>query len=122
LAYILGNFFTDSSGADFSYIFSGENFGGNSAENFPPKMLGKNGIFGGKSFEKLFFQEIPQNFRPKVIFRRKKCTKNWPLITLVQTFPFSPRFVARDFLNVFVGTVVGIRKSVISFCLSVFCE
>jgi hypothetical protein len=51
-------------GADFQYIFSGENSGENfrenSAENFPPTMLGKNGIFHGKSFEKLFFQEIPR--------------------------------------------------------------
>jgi hypothetical protein len=37
-------------GADFSYIFSGENFGENSAENFPQKMLGKNGIFPWKKF------------------------------------------------------------------------
>jgi hypothetical protein len=37
-----------------------ENFRENSAENFPPTMLGKNGIFHGKSFEKLFFQEIPR--------------------------------------------------------------
>jgi hypothetical protein len=35
-------------------------------------MLGKNGIFRGKSFEKLFFQEIPWNFLRKVIFRGKK--------------------------------------------------
>jgi hypothetical protein len=35
-------------------------------------MLGKNGIFHGKSFEKSFFQEIPQNFLRKVIFRGKK--------------------------------------------------
>jgi hypothetical protein len=37
-------------GAYFSYIFSGENFGENSAENFPPKNVGKNGIFRGKKF------------------------------------------------------------------------
>jgi hypothetical protein len=36
------------------YIFSRENFGENSAENFPPKMLGKNGIFRGKSVENRF--------------------------------------------------------------------
>jgi hypothetical protein len=39
-------------GLIFRTFFSGENFGENSAENFPPKMLGKNGIFRGKSFEK----------------------------------------------------------------------
>jgi hypothetical protein len=59
-------------GANFSYIFSGENFGENSAENFTPKMLGKNWIFFGKIFEKSFFQEIPRNFLRKVIFPRKK--------------------------------------------------
>jgi hypothetical protein len=48
--------------ADFSYIFSRENFWEDSAEKFPQKILGKNGIFLGKSFEKLFFQEIPLNF------------------------------------------------------------
>jgi hypothetical protein len=52
-------------GANFSYIFSGENFRENSAENFPPKNVGKNGIFRRKSFEKLFFQEIPRNFPRK---------------------------------------------------------
>jgi hypothetical protein len=31
-------------------------------------MLGKNGIFRGKSFEKSFFQESPRNFPWKVIF------------------------------------------------------
>jgi hypothetical protein len=44
----------------------------NSAENFPPKMLGINGIFRGKSFEKLFSQAIPQNFPGKITFRGKK--------------------------------------------------
>jgi hypothetical protein len=47
-------------GADFSYIFSGENFGENSAENFPPKNVG----------EMEFFQKIPQNF-PRKFFLRK---------------------------------------------------
>jgi hypothetical protein len=45
-------------------------------------MLGKNGIFRGKSFEKSFFQEIPRNFPRKVIFRGKKCTKNRPQINV----------------------------------------
>jgi hypothetical protein len=45
-------------GSIFRTFYSGENFGENSAENFPQKMLGKNGIFRGKSFEKSFFQEI----------------------------------------------------------------
>jgi hypothetical protein len=70
----------DTLGPIFRTFFSGENFGENSTENFPPKMLGKNGIFHGKSFEKSFFQEIPQNFLRKVIFRGKKCTKNRPKV------------------------------------------
>jgi hypothetical protein len=71
------------SGADFSYIFSGENFGENSAENCPPKMLGKNGIFRGKSFEKIFFfREIPRNLPRKNTFRGKKCMKNRPLVKI----------------------------------------
>jgi hypothetical protein len=37
-------------GANFSYIFSGENFGENSAENFPPKMLGKMEFSAEKRF------------------------------------------------------------------------
>jgi hypothetical protein len=73
-----GRFFTNSSGADFSYIFSGENSAENFAENFPQKMLGKNGIFRGKSFEKSFFQEIPRNFPQKVIFRGKNVRKIGP--------------------------------------------
>jgi hypothetical protein len=55
------------------YIFSGENFGENSAEIFSPeKMSGKIGIFRVKSFEKTFPQEILR----KITFRGKKCTKN----------------------------------------------
>jgi hypothetical protein len=67
-------------GADFSYIFYGENFGENSAENFPPqKKVGKKmEFFRGKSFEKSFFQEIPWNFPQKITFRGKKCMKNQP--------------------------------------------
>jgi hypothetical protein len=41
-------------------------------------MLGKNGIFRGKSFEKSFFQEIPRNFPRKVIFRVKIYEKSAP--------------------------------------------
>jgi hypothetical protein len=51
----------------------------NSAENFPSKYVGKNGIFRGKSFEKLFF--FPRNsteFSAESDFLRKKCTKNQP--------------------------------------------
>jgi hypothetical protein len=45
-------------------------------------MLGKNGIFREKSFEKSFLQEIPRNFPRKVTFCGKKCAKNWPQVTL----------------------------------------
>jgi hypothetical protein len=38
-------------------------------------MQGKIAIFRGKSFEKLFSQEIPRNFPRKVIFRGKKMYK-----------------------------------------------
>jgi hypothetical protein len=44
-------------------------------------MLGKNGIFRGKSFEKSFFQEIPRNFPRKVIFRGKMYEKLAPVKT-----------------------------------------
>jgi hypothetical protein len=56
-------------GPIFRTFFSRENFGENFAENFPPK-LGKNGIFRGKSFEKLFFQEIPRNFPRKKTYEK----------------------------------------------------
>jgi hypothetical protein len=72
LAYIL------HLGPIFRTFFSAENFGENSAENFPPKNIGKNGIFRGKSFEKSFFQEIPRNFPRKVIFRGKNVRKIGP--------------------------------------------
>jgi hypothetical protein len=76
----------DTLGPIFRTFFSGENFGENSTENFPPKNVGKkNGIFRGKSFEKSFFQEIPRNFPQKVIFRGKKCTKNRPLEPILHT-------------------------------------
>jgi hypothetical protein len=49
---------------------------------FPHKCWEKIEFSAEKSFEKLFFQEIPRNFPRKVIFRGKKCTKNWPLMSL----------------------------------------
>jgi hypothetical protein len=42
-----------------------------SAENIPPKNVGKIAIFRGKSFEKSFFQQILQNFPRKITFRGK---------------------------------------------------
>jgi hypothetical protein len=59
-------------GADFSYIFYGENFGEN-----PPKNVGKNGIFHGKSFEKLFFQEIPWIFPRKKMYEKSADQPRW---------------------------------------------
>jgi hypothetical protein len=76
LIYLTGR--GDDQGSIFRTFFSGENFGENSAENFPPKMLGKKGIYRGKSFEKSFFQEIPRNFPRKVIFRGKMYEKSAP--------------------------------------------
>jgi hypothetical protein len=49
-------------------------------------MLEKIGIFRGKTFEKLFFQQILRNFPRKVTFRGKKCTKNRPLIGQIFTY------------------------------------
>jgi hypothetical protein len=59
----------------FRTFFSGENFVENSAENFPPKMLGKNVIFRGKSFEKSFLQEIPRNFPRKKMYEKSAPVK-----------------------------------------------
>jgi hypothetical protein len=61
-------------GADFSYIFSGEN----SAENFPQKMSGKIKIVLGKSFEKSFPKQIPRNFPRKITFLGKNVRKSAP--------------------------------------------
>jgi hypothetical protein len=36
---------------------------------FPSKMLEKIGIFCGKCFKKLYFQQIPRNFPGKITFR-----------------------------------------------------
>jgi hypothetical protein len=52
--------------ADFSYIFSGENFGENSAENFPPKNVGKKWNFPRK---KVLKNRFSKKFRG--IFRGK---------------------------------------------------
>jgi hypothetical protein len=66
-------------GPIFRTFFSGENFGENSAENVPPKNVGKKWNFPRKkSFEKSFFQEIPRNFPRKVIFRGKNVRKIGP--------------------------------------------
>jgi hypothetical protein len=51
----------------------------NSAEIFPLKNVGKIGNFCGKSYEKLFPQEIHRNTPQKITFRGKKWTKNQPL-------------------------------------------
>jgi hypothetical protein len=48
------------------------------AKNFPPKMSGKINIFLGKSFEKLFPQQITQNFLRKITSRRKNVRKIGP--------------------------------------------
>jgi hypothetical protein len=58
-------------GPIFRTFFAGKIPGKIPRKIFPPKMLGKNGIFRGKRFEKSFFQEILRNFPQKVIFRGK---------------------------------------------------
>jgi hypothetical protein len=68
------------SGADVSCIFPKEISGKTPQKIYPKKMLGKNGIFRRKSFEKLFFQEIPRNFPRKVIFR---WTSELPTVKIV---------------------------------------
>jgi hypothetical protein len=55
-------------GSIFRTFFSGENFGENSAENFPPKMLGKMEFSAEKVLKNRFSKK----------FRGKKCTKNRP--------------------------------------------
>jgi hypothetical protein len=65
-------------GADFSYIFSGENFGENSrenfgensAENFPPKNGGKKCNFLLKKSWKIVFQEILRNFPREKMYEK----------------------------------------------------
>jgi hypothetical protein len=56
---------------DFSYIFSGENFGDNSAENFPPKMLGKF-EFSAEKVLKIIFPRNSVEFSAESYFPRKK--------------------------------------------------
>jgi hypothetical protein len=58
-------------GADFSYIFSGEN----AAENFPPKMLGKNEFSAEKVLKNRFSKKFRGIFLRKVIFRGKNVQK-----------------------------------------------
>jgi hypothetical protein len=60
--------FVESRDRFFVHFFPGKISGKIPRKIFPPKMLGKTGIFRGKSFEKSFFQEISRNFLRKVIF------------------------------------------------------
>jgi hypothetical protein len=52
-------------GANFPYIFSGQNFGENSAENFTPKNVGEKWNFQRKKLWKIVFPR-------KIDFPRKK--------------------------------------------------
>jgi hypothetical protein len=58
-------------------------------------MLGKNGIFHGKSFEKSFLQEIPRNFLRKVIFRRKNVQKIGPCRSIFFVHFFRGKFPSK---------------------------
>jgi hypothetical protein len=60
-------------------------------------MLGENGIFCGKSFENLFFQEIPRNFP------RKKCTKNRSQVS--DQFLVSHQLKKQDFFSFLNGAI-----------------
>jgi hypothetical protein len=74
-------------GPIFRTFFSGEFC----AKNFPPKMSGKINIFLGKSFEKLFPQQITQNFLRKITSRRKNVRKIGPRWVCEKNHPkFSP--------------------------------
>jgi hypothetical protein len=59
-------------------------------------MLGKNGIFRGKSYEKSFFQKIP----------RKKCTKNRPQIGRIFAC-WAIVYFGKPFINYRSGTNFG---------------
>jgi hypothetical protein len=54
----------------FFVHFSGENFGENSAENFPQKMLGKREFSAEKVLKNSYFQEIPRNFPRKKMYEK----------------------------------------------------
>jgi hypothetical protein len=64
--------------ADFSYIFSGENSGDNSAQNFPPKNVGKSWNFPRKKFQKILFSTNSTEFSAETHFLRKKIQKIGP--------------------------------------------
>jgi hypothetical protein len=72
------DFFTYSSGADFPYIFTGEKFGENSAENFPHKNVGKIGIFRIKSFKNCFSKKFHGIFCGKSLSAEKNVRKISP--------------------------------------------
>jgi hypothetical protein len=68
-------------GPIFRTFFTGKISGKIPRKIFPPKMLGKNGMYRGKSFEKSvfkIFQEIQRNFPRKVIFAEKMYEKLAP--------------------------------------------
>jgi hypothetical protein len=65
--------------ADFSKKLPGEN----SAKNYPPKNVEKNGIFCGKCFEKFVFPTNSTEFSAESEFPRKKMyEKMAPQVTL----------------------------------------
>jgi hypothetical protein len=59
-------------GADFSYIFSGENFGENSEGKFSPNNVGKKRNFPQKKFKKIVFPRNSTEFSAESDFPRKK--------------------------------------------------
>jgi hypothetical protein len=73
--YLVGRNKKTVPGADSSYIFFWGKFWGKFRGKFSPKNVEKKKEFSAeKALKNRFSQEIPR----KVIFRGKKCTKNWP--------------------------------------------
>jgi hypothetical protein len=64
-------------------------------------MLGKNGIFHGKSFEKSFFQEIPRNFPRKKMYEKSAPDK------ILQPFPQKIISVSENFFLVLFVVAAG---------------
>jgi hypothetical protein len=66
----------DTLGPIFRTFFSGENFGENSTENFPPKNVGKKKWnFPRKKFRKIIFPRNSTEFSAESDFPRKKMYK-----------------------------------------------
>jgi hypothetical protein len=63
-------------GADFSYIFSGENFGENSAEIFPLKNVGENWNFPQKKFQKIVSPRNSKENSAEIMYKKSASVKD----------------------------------------------